>query len=58
MGLSLAVRDWRRSPTHPALGGLLDGTLRFGWGRAERASDDRPKEIGVVHWEFGSEGIA
>jgi hypothetical protein len=31
--LFLAVRDWRRAARHTALGGLLDGTLRFGWGR-------------------------
>jgi len=29
--LSLAVRDWRRTPRHTALGGLLTGTLRFAW---------------------------
>ena len=27
----LAVPDWRRAPRHTALGGLLDGTLLFGW---------------------------
>jgi hypothetical protein len=27
-----AVRDWRRAPRHTALGGLLDGMLRFAWG--------------------------
>src|SRR5205814_6704615 len=31
--LYLAVRDWRRTPRHTALGGLLDGSLRFGWSR-------------------------
>jgi exodeoxyribonuclease V alpha subunit len=30
--LFLAVRDWRRASRHTALGGLLDGTLRFDWG--------------------------
>jgi len=29
--LSPAGRDRRRAPMHTALGGLLDGTLRFGW---------------------------
>jgi len=29
--LYLAVRDWRRTPRTTALGGLLDGTLRFAW---------------------------
>ena len=38
--LSLAVRDWRRAPRHTALGGLLDGTLRFAWARAGSARDD------------------
>lgn len=31
--LFLAVRDWRRAARHTALGRLLDGTLRFDWGR-------------------------
>jgi len=31
--LFLAVRDWRRAARHTALGGLLDGTLRFDWRR-------------------------
>jgi exodeoxyribonuclease V alpha subunit len=41
--LYLAVRDQRRAPGHTALGGLLDGTLRFGWGRASglREATDR-----------------
>jgi exodeoxyribonuclease V alpha subunit len=29
--LRLAVHDWRREPRHTALGGLLDGSLRFIW---------------------------
>ncbi|HZO28927.1 MAG TPA: ATP-binding domain-containing protein [Chloroflexota bacterium] len=33
--LFLAVRDWRRAPRHTALGRLLDGTLRFAWGRGD-----------------------
>ena len=36
--LYLAVRDWRRAPRHTALGGLPDGTRRFGWGRAPSGS--------------------
>ena len=31
--LRLAVHDWRRAPRHTALGGLLDGSLRFNWRR-------------------------
>ena len=44
--LSMAVRDWRRAPRYTALGGLLEGTTRYAWGRerggaaAERAADD------------------
>ena len=33
--LGLAVRDWRRTPRHTALAGVLDGTLRFTWSRPE-----------------------
>ena len=33
--LFLAVRDWRRAARHTALGGLLDGTLRFDWRRRD-----------------------
>ena len=29
--LFLAVRDWRRAERHTALGGLLNGVLRFDW---------------------------
>ena len=32
--LFLTVRDWRRTPRHTEPGGLLEGTLRFGWGGA------------------------
>jgi exodeoxyribonuclease V alpha subunit len=33
--LGLAVREWRRTPRHTALAGVLDGTLRFGWSRSQ-----------------------
>jgi exodeoxyribonuclease V alpha subunit len=33
--LGLAVRDWRRSPRHTALAGVLHGALRFTWSRPE-----------------------
>ena len=33
--LGLAVRDWRRTPRHTALAGVLDGTLRFDWSRPQ-----------------------
>jgi len=43
--LSMAARDWRRAPRYTALGGLLDGTTRYAWGRpggeaADHAADD------------------
>ncbi len=44
--LSMAVRDWRRAPRYTALGGLLDRTTRYAWGRerggegADQAADD------------------
>jgi hypothetical protein len=34
-----------------AHGGLLDGTLRFGWGRAATGADDSASEIDVMLWE-------
>jgi exodeoxyribonuclease V alpha subunit len=48
--LYLAVRDWRRTPRHTALGGLLAGTLRFRWSRdggANEPSDSMPD----MDWE-------
>ncbi len=38
--LSMAVKDWRREPRYTALGGLLDGTLRFAWPRAAADEND------------------
>src|SRR4051812_1147153 len=34
--LSLAVRDWGRTPRQTALGGLIGGTLHFGVGAGPR----------------------
>lgn len=48
--LYLAVRDWRRAPRHTALGGLLDGTLRFMW-RPTTAKADEPDGAMPVVWE-------
>jgi exodeoxyribonuclease V alpha subunit len=47
--LQLAVRDWRRTPRHTALAGVLDGTLRFDcyW----------PKGRGAVEVEAEWEGL-
>ena len=43
--LQLAVRDWRRTPRHTALGGLLAGTLRFTWPQlATAGTAPRPEE--------------
>jgi exodeoxyribonuclease V alpha subunit len=47
--LFLAVRDWRRAARHTALGGLLDGTLRFDWKGRGVGSDDTSGEQGA--WE-------
>src|SRR5207249_3318894 len=45
--LRLAVHDWRREPRHTALGGLLDGSLRFTWRTAPAggAADGEPEEM-------------
>jgi exodeoxyribonuclease V alpha subunit len=40
--LFLAVRDWRRTERHTALGGLLTGALRFDWHRAWDGEEDVP----------------
>ncbi|MDP9372015.1 MAG: ATP-dependent RecD-like DNA helicase [Chloroflexota bacterium] len=49
--LSMAVKDWRREPRYTALGGLLDGTLRFAWPRAAAPDED---EAGF--WEGLTDG--
>ncbi len=38
--LAIAVKDWRRTPRHTALDGLLAGTVRYGWVRAAAAPDE------------------
>ena len=45
--VSLATRDWRRTPRHTALGGLLDGALRFTWRGRGDADADGPDDV----WE-------
>jgi hypothetical protein len=50
----VAVPAWR-PPRHAALGGLLDGTLQFGWGRRDVESDDRSSEIEVAFLERSGE---
>ena len=59
--LHLAVRDWRRAARHTALDGLLDGTLRYAWGRtgapgAESLED--PPEAWEGLLETGEEPLA
>jgi hypothetical protein len=48
--LYLAVRDWRRSARHTALGGLLNGSLRFGWSR-DGGTDETPDAMPDLGWE-------
>jgi exodeoxyribonuclease V alpha subunit len=50
--LGLAVRDWRRTPRHTALAGVLDGTLRFDWSRPQ----GREGVEGEPEWEGLLEG--
>ena len=46
---SRTVAGYRTAPRHPALGGLLDGTLRFGWGgRCGRSVG--PPSMAVAIW--------
>jgi exodeoxyribonuclease V alpha subunit len=45
--LHLAVRDWRRTPRHTALHGLLDGSLRVTWRARARAGAEEPDDL----WE-------
>ena len=44
--LSLAVRDWRRTPRQTALDGLLQERIRFRWpdGVSRVGEDDEPME--------------
>ena len=53
--LAMAVKDWRRSPRHTALGALLAGSLTYAWPRAtssvlEEAEEDRALVIPEA-WE-------
>jgi exodeoxyribonuclease V alpha subunit len=56
--LYLAVRDWRRAPRHTALGGLLDGTLRFGWGRTGGGAGEPSSVLAEALWEGNGEGMS
>ena len=38
--LALAVKDWRRTPRHTALDGLLAGTLRYAWPRTGAPAEE------------------
>jgi hypothetical protein len=44
-------------PATPALGGLLEGTLRFRWGRSTGEFDGPASEFGVALWEGNAEGV-
>jgi exodeoxyribonuclease V alpha subunit len=55
--LFLAVRDWRRTPRHTALGALLDGTLQFGWARPTAQFEDPTNDVGMALWESGAEDM-
>jgi hypothetical protein len=50
------LNPWRESLPE-ALGGLLDGTLRFGWGRETREADDSMSEIERDLWRDISEAM-
>ena len=56
--LYLAVGDWRRAPRHTALGGLLDGVLRFGWARPAEEADDPSSEVDTAVWQGSTEEMA
>jgi hypothetical protein len=53
-----ACSNAAKAAKHTALGGLLDGTLRFGWGRPDGGLGDGSREIEAVDWDDGAEGIA
>lgn len=42
--------NWRRSPRHTALGGLLDGTLRYCWERTSGQGDGQ-EPTSMDGWE-------
>ena len=55
--LYLAVRDWRRAPRHTAVGGLLDGTLRFVW-QLSRDPSSNEDEDPASAWDGLSGGVS
>jgi exodeoxyribonuclease V alpha subunit len=48
--LALAVKDWRRTPRHTALDGLLAGTLRFAWPRATASATEEAGAWTLEAW--------
>lgn len=56
--LYLAVRDWRRAPRHTALGGLLDGSLRFEWKPSGGYPGQPTEEAESAIWEGLGDGPA
>ncbi len=49
-------RDWRRAPRYTTLGGLLDGTTRYAWGR-ERGGE-AADQAAADGWWAGLVGAA
>jgi hypothetical protein len=49
--LSLAIRDWRQTPRHTALAGLLQGTMNIRWLRAIEETGMEEREDDPSHWE-------
>jgi exodeoxyribonuclease V alpha subunit len=49
--LALAVRDWRRTDRHTALGGLLAGQTHFTWTRPPAASESVLHDADAPDWE-------
>ncbi len=54
--LGLAVSDWRRTPRHTALGGILAGTLRFTWPGKVGTNREAP-EVDGDWWEGLTAGV-
>lgn len=49
--LQMAVRDWRRTPRHTALAGLLAGSLRFTWPAARPSKTLEEPSEDDSYWE-------
>jgi superfamily I DNA/RNA helicase len=49
--LSLAIRDWRQTPRHTALAGLLGGTMHVRWLRVVGDRGGEEPEEDLSAWE-------